>query len=115
MHVQVNTDNNVKGSEGLDEHVRSTVEDGLGRFERLTRVEVHLGDENGDRSRGEDKRCLLEARPAGLQPVTVTHIAGTIDDAVDGAVDKMSKLLDSTFAKLQDHKGRPSLGEDAAS
>lgn len=114
LQVQVNTDHNVKGSAALEDHIRSTVESSLGRFgHRLTRVEVHLSDDNGSKSKGDDKRCLLEARPAGLQPVVVTHVGGTIDEAVDGAVERMEELLDSTFAKLHDPKGRTSLGESA--
>ena len=115
MLVQVNTDHNVKGSEKLELYVQSTVEATLARFsERLTRVEIHLSDENGDRTRGDDKRCLMEARPAGMAPVVVTHIAGSIDEAVDGAVEKLERLLDSTFAKLEDRKSRHSLGEESA-
>ncbi len=113
MQVQVNTDHNVRGSEQLDLHIRSTVQASLGRFgEWITRVEVHLSDDNGDKSRGDDKRCLMEARPAGMQPVVVTHVAGTIDEAVEGAVERLEGLLDGTFDKLHDPKGRPSLGED---
>ena len=113
LQVQVNTDHNVHGSERLELYVRSTVEASLGRFgERLTRVEVHLSDDNGQRSRGDDKRCLMEARPAGMQPIVVTHLASTIDDAVDGAVMKLEKLLDNTFHKQHDHKGRQSLGHN---
>ena len=112
MQVQVNTDHNVRGSEQLDLHVQSTVEASFARFgRRVTRVEIHLSDDNGDRTRGDDKRCLLEARPAGLQPVVVTHVGATIDEAVAGAVDMMERLLDSTFTKLHDPKGRTSLGE----
>ncbi len=106
MQIQVNTDHHITGSEQLNDQVQSTVEAGLGRFKQLTRVEVHLSDDNGAKSRGEDKRCLLEARPAGMQPVVVTHLAGTIDDALDGAVTKMSKLLDSTFEKLHRTRGK---------
>ena len=112
MQIRVNTDHSVKGSEQLDLHVQSTVEASLGRFgEKVTRVEIHLSDDNGDRTRGDDKRCLLEARPAGLQPVVVTRVGRTIDEAVGGAVDMMERLLDATFAKLHDPKGRTSLGE----
>ena len=112
MNVQVNTSHNVAGSEQLDEYVRSTVEAVLGRFgEQITRVEVHLSDDNADKSNGDDKRCLIEARPAGMQPVVVTHVAATLDDAVDGAVERLERLLDGTFSKLHDPKGRTSLGE----
>jgi len=112
MNVQVNTSHNVAGSEQLDEYVRSTVEAVLGRFgEQITRVEVHLSDDNADKSNGDDKRCLMEARPAGMQPVVVTHVAASLDDAVDGAVERLERLLDGTFSKLHDPKGRTSLGE----
>jgi len=112
VHVQVNTDHTVRGSALLDLHVRSTVEASLGRFAgKITRVEVHLTDVNGVRTRGDDKRCLLEARPAGRKPVVVTHVGGTIEEAVDGAVEKMEKLLDSTFARLYDPKGRTSFAK----
>lgn len=114
MQIQVNTDHNVPGSDSLNLYVQSNVEAGLGRFgEKITRVVIHLSDDNGDRTRGNDKRCLLEARPAGRQPVVVTHVGATVDDAVDGAVEKMEKLLDSTFAKLHHAKGGTSLHEDA--
>ncbi|CAN5355387.1 HPF/RaiA family ribosome-associated protein [soil metagenome] len=114
MQIQINTDHNIKGSEQLNLHLQQSVEASLGRFdERLTRVVIHLSDDNGDKSSGDDKRCLMEARPAGMQPIVVTHIAGTVDDAVDGALDKMTRVLDETFAKLRDPRGRPSLGEGA--
>jgi len=112
MQVQVNTDHNIEGSERFDDYVRSTVEASLGRFgEQITRVEVHLSDDNGEKSNGDDKRCLVEARPAGMQPVVVTHVAATLDDAIDGAVERMERLLDGTFSKLHNPKGRTPLGE----
>jgi len=113
MQVQINTDKNIEGSEQLTSEVQATVEATLGRFgEQLTRVEVHLSDENGHKDRGDDKRCVLEARPAGMQPVAVTHVAATLDQAVDGAAEKMERLLDSTFGRINDPKGRTSYGGD---
>jgi len=46
-------------------------------------------------------RCLLEARLAGRQPVAVTDAAATVEQAVDGAVRKMRRSLDSTLGRLQ--------------
>lgn len=114
MQVQVSTDHNIRGSETFNQQVQATVEAALGRFEQLTRVEVHLSDDNGAKSHGDDKRCLLEARPAGMQPVVVTEVAGTLDDAIDGAIGKMARLLDSTFEKLHTHKGHTPLGQGPA-
>jgi hypothetical protein len=109
MQVQINTDKNVQGGAPLSAHVQTSLENRLGRFsERLTRVEAHISDENGQKSGGgvNDKRCLMEARPRGLQPVAVTHTAASIDLAVTGACDKLERLLDTTFGQMDNHRGR---------
>ena len=113
MQVRVTTDNNITGSEGLTAHVEGVVEDTVGRFsQRLTRIEVHLADENSRAKSGEnDKRCTMEARPRGLKPVVVTEQAATINQAVDAAADTLAKTLDRTIERLDDRK-RPSYGGD---
>ena len=95
MKIQVNTDRTVEGSEALVLMVEAEVQSALERYEdRLTRVEVHLGDDNGEKSGGGgDKRCLLEARPAGMQPVVVTAFADTPEQACRDAARKMQGLL----------------------
>ncbi|MDP2228210.1 MAG: HPF/RaiA family ribosome-associated protein [Moraxellaceae bacterium] len=106
MQVQINTANNIEGREALMESIEADVRSRLSRYEsRLTRVEVHVGDENGERTEGEDKRCVMEARPAGLDPVTVTDQARSIDQATSGALGKLSSALERTFGKLTDRKG----------
>jgi len=105
MLVQVNTSSNTHGSADLSLRVEGIVAASLDRFgERITRVEVHLSDENGDKSHGADKKCVLEARPANMQPMTVTDVAATFDQAVEGAARKMEKHLDSTFGRIQDRE-----------
>ena len=104
MLVQINTDGNVGGDSALAERLEGVIQDDLERFSaRLTRVEVHVGDVNSDKKTGtDDKRCMLEARLAGLRPIAVSHQAATVDLAVTGAVDQMKRLLDSTLGKLED-------------
>lgn len=110
MQIQVNTDDNVEGRDALTAHVETQVKDVLDRFSnRLTRVEVHLGDENAGKAGGADKRCMVEARPAGQPPVTVTEHAATLDESLTGALRKLHTLLDSKFGQLHDHKGSPSI------
>ncbi len=110
MQIQVNTDNNVEGSEQLESHVRSMLESALNRFsDRITRVEVHLGDENGRKSGQADKRCMMEVRVEGRQPTAVTHHAATVEQAIDGAMDKLVSSIDTTLGRLRDqndHKAR---------
>jgi hypothetical protein len=102
MHIQINTDKNIKGDDALAQQVEAVVRKSLGHLsERITRVEIHLSDENSDKKSGiEDKRCLLEARPVGLQPLSVNHRAVTLQQAVYGAVEKLKRSLDSTLGRL---------------
>jgi ribosome-associated translation inhibitor RaiA len=111
MVVHVTGDNHIRANEELAQQVTTTVETALGRFaEHLTRVEVHLTDQNSHKGGDHDKRCVMEAKPRGHQPLAATHLAGSIDEAVDGAVERLEHLLDHTFGRLQDHKGRTSMG-----
>jgi ribosome-associated translation inhibitor RaiA len=107
MQIQINTDHNIAGHEALAEKVSGLVESALSRFsDRITRVEVHLSDENSNKGGQRDKRCMLEVRLGGLQPVAVTHDAATVDEAVDGAADKVTRLIESTLGRLRD-KDKP--------
>lgn len=100
MKIQINTDHNIEGREPLVEKIEKMVGGGLSRFsDRLTRVELHLSDVNGERS-GDGTRCVLEVRPNGLDPVVTTDEDDTIDKAVHSAIHKMVSLLDRTFGKL---------------
>jgi ribosome-associated translation inhibitor RaiA len=106
MHIQVNTDHNIAGHEAFAAKVRGVIESTLSRFSsRVTRVEVHLSDENGSKPGQRDKRCMLEARLEGRQPMAVTHDADTLDQAVDGAAEKLDNLIESTLGRVHGHRG----------
>jgi hypothetical protein len=51
-------------------------------------------------------RCAMEARLKGRQPIAVTHQAATLELAVDGATDKLTRLIESTLGRLRDQKSR---------
>jgi len=104
MTVQINSDNNITGTEGLSSFVESTIVETLKRFDNyITRVEVHLNDVNGNKSGINDKRCMLEARLEGMQPVAVTAHGNTIQEALKSALGKLKSSLDTTLGKLQNH------------
>ena len=105
MQIQINTDGNIVDHEQLAQQVEAVVRDGLQRFTaKLTRVGVHLSDENSDMKSGaEDKRCLLEARLAGLQTIAASHEAATIEQAIDGAVERLTHTLEGTLGRLSKH------------
>jgi ribosome-associated translation inhibitor RaiA len=109
MKIQINTDQ-ISGSEGLIQHAESVVESTLGHLaDHITRIEVHISDQNGNKGGDHDKRCLMEARLKGHQPVAVTNEAGTIGQAISGAADKLKSSLDHTLGRLSDHEGRKHL------
>ena len=105
MQIQINTDNTIEGSEALSAHIRSVVGSTLEYFtSHITRVEVHVADENGSKTAGEDKRCVMEVRLEDRPPDAVTHQAATVNEAVNGAADKLANLIDHTLGRLQDER-----------
>ena len=113
MQIQVNTDQNIAGLEAMAAGVEAMVTATLAHFsEHLTRVEVHISDENADKSGRRDKRCMMEARPTHQQPVAVTQVAATVDEACAGAAKKLRSLLETHFGKLHDVKGAASIRDN---
>lgn len=108
MNIQVNTDHNIKGSAELNTYVQNALTEHFERFKNaITRIEVHLSDENAGKTSANDKRCLLEARVANHQPIVVSHHADTIHQAIEMASDKLLRSLDTMVGKLTDHHSSP--------
>ncbi|QYJ69280.1 HPF/RaiA family ribosome-associated protein [Flavobacterium litorale] len=104
MLVQINTDNNIEGHQRLEEYFTEQLQTALKKYEdKVTRLEVHLGDENSTKGGENDKRCSIEARIAGLKPIGVVDHANTIERAVSGATNKIKSALERTFGKLSAH------------
>lgn len=118
MKIQINVDRNIEGHEALAVQFSGAVQTALSRIsEHITRVEVHLSDENSNKKGGNDDiRCMMEARVEGRQPIAVTHRAATLDQAVDGAAEKLTISIKSTLGRMSDQEsGRtdpPPLGPD---
>lgn len=106
MQIQVNTDENVEGGQDLSARVSAEIRTRLDRFsQHITRIEVHLSDEDGAKSGGSDKRCLIEARLEGRQPEVASEQADTLEGAYSGAAKKLQHVLESTLGKLNHTKG----------
>lgn len=105
MQIQVHSDNHIESSARLINWVSTTVNSQLERYdEELTRVVVHFSDENGHKAGDSDKRCQIEARAKGRQPVSVTSHAASLEFALDGAMDKLSHALEHQIGKLRDRR-----------
>ncbi len=104
MTIQINTDNNVDVHETYQGQLKDILSEELRRFdEHITRLEVHLSDENGNKESEDDKKCMIEARLKGRQPIAVTDVANTYDQAVNGAIDKLTTSLDTILGRLRNH------------
>lgn len=104
MVIQFNTDNNIAGSERQNAYFTTALSESLSRFSNhITRLEVHLTDENSHKGGKNDQRCMIEARLVGLQPIAVTNHADTIEQSVSGATDKLKAALDTVIGKLKEH------------
>jgi ribosome-associated translation inhibitor RaiA len=82
--------------------------------EHITRVEVHLSDENSQKSSDGGNRCLLEARITGYQPIAVSEHAASLHQAITGAADKLKRAIDSALGRLHDKQlhATPKLAEE---
>jgi ribosomal subunit interface protein len=115
MLVQVITDNHIRARDTLVADIEAALDSALARFDpQITRVEVHLADENSHKKGDNDKRCALEARLSGLAPVAASATGGDIRQAVDAAIDKLVAQLDHKLGKLSDRKNRVSFGGEPA-
>jgi len=107
MTIQFNTDKNIPGNEEFTVPYASMLERELRRYShQITRLEVHLSDEDGPKDGLQTKRCLLETRMEGRQPFTVSNQADTYDQAVSGALDKLTTSLDTILGRLGNHQRR---------
>ncbi|BBJ94701.1 MULTISPECIES: HPF/RaiA family ribosome-associated protein [Xanthomonas] len=102
MQIQIQTDNHVPHDPSVVQHVEKTCAAQLAHFAHdITRVEVHLRDENGQRGGAADRTCSIEAHVAGLPPIAASNSAETTASAVTGAARKLRSAIESARGKQQ--------------
>lgn len=100
MIIQFNTDKTINGDEKSRVYFSQLIRDELRIYSSgLTRIEIHLSDENGKKEGPKDIRCLLEARIEGRQPIAVTSQENTEEQAVSKAIEKIKSAIKSTLHK----------------
>ncbi len=105
MNIQINTGHNIQSNVTLIAKFRSIIESSLSRIsDHITNVEVHLKDEDGIKKGKNDKRCMIEAHLEGRQPIVVTDHASTLNQALDGAIDKLLNMIESILGRQRDRR-----------
>ena len=101
MQIQINASNGVDNKANFENWAETEIRSALAHFAGdITRIEVHLSDQNADKKHGTDKRCVMEARLAHHQPVAVDHRAETVDQAFRGAEAKLKRVLESALGRI---------------
>lgn len=102
MLIQVNA-GEFHSTPAIIAHVEAEVEKAMKVYRgRVTRVEVHLHDDNGPKS-GVDKRCLMEARPASHQPIAVENSSTDMYEAIVGAAGKLERAVRKVIEKEREY------------
>lgn len=104
MLVQINTDKNIEGFSRMKDFFTEEVKNELARFDdKITRVEVHFGDENSTKFGKDDKRCTIEVRVEKKNPIAITTHAETIEKSFFESIEKVKRSLGTTLEKMRAH------------
>ena len=106
MQVIINSDNQVDVDKDFVSHWQGEITYSLQRFsDWITRVEVHLTDENSKSKGGDDDiRCLLEARPADRKPVSVEVRGQSAEHALTDGISTLNRRLGTLLDKSRTQK-----------
>lgn len=102
MLIQVNY-GDVTKTDAIENFVNEQVEHHLAHVaDRITRVEVHLRDDSSEsKHTGDDKRCTMEARPAGRPPLAVEHRGDNMQKVVAEAAGKLERAVKHAFERAK--------------
>ena len=103
MQIQINY-GDVNNSPAISDHVTKQVNRALKHTaKRITRVEVHLRDDKQKRGGPSDKRCTMEARIAGQQPIATSDSHNDLYQVITQAADKLSRAVQRKLERSESH------------
>ena len=95
MIFQFNTDKTIHGDQGQRDHFEALITNEISQYStHISRIDVHLSDENGKQKGVKDIRCLLEAQIVRSQPIVAIEYSDTVELAVAGAIHKLKASLE---------------------
>lgn len=105
MQIQIHS-NGIANSDAVNERLNSEIDAALKIFaDQITRVEAHLHDDNGPKH-GADKRCVLEIRLAGHQPLAVEATDRDLYVAITQATGKAERAVRHKLERHEAHKSQ---------
>lgn len=104
MIIQFNTDRIVNGDKKTQDYFSAQINKELSHFKsNITRIEVHVSDQNSIKDGKNDILCLLEARLEGSQPIAVSCQEDTIELALSGAIENLQAALSTIMGRLKNY------------
>ncbi len=104
MIIQYNTDNTINGDQRNQVFFTNLLAEELEKYNNdITRLEVHISDENGEKSGINDIRCLIEARLKNMKPIAVSANSNTIESAITGAISKLKVSVETILGRIKEH------------
>ncbi|PZR36422.1 MAG: hypothetical protein DI538_13905 [Azospira oryzae] len=104
MIFQFNTDRTIHGDQQQQEYFETLITQEINRYRNhISRIDVHLSDENGNKKGGTKVRCLLEAQILHNPPIVVIDQSNTVDLAVAGALRKLKTSLERIHERYSSH------------
>jgi len=102
MTIQVNTDNHIDGKEDFASYIKDLFNEKLKRFDsHVTRIEVHLSDENAGKGGSDDKKCNIEARIESHDPIFASATSNEMHIAISEALQKIKTGIDRVLDKIK--------------
>jgi len=103
MQIQINAPD-IQLSDAIAAKVHEEVQHAMRVFQdQVTRVEVYLHDANAHKG-GIDKRCVMEARLAGHQPLATEHATNDMYEAIRHAANKLERAVRHMLERHEEHK-----------
>ena len=103
MQIQIHSAG-IHNSDAINARLQQEVEAALKVWRgQVTRVEAHLHDDNGPKS-GKDKRCVLEVRLAGLQPLAVEASTDDMYQSITLAAGKAERAVRHKLERHEAHR-----------
>jgi len=105
MQIKINTDHNINGQEHMIGKFTDIIKNALNRLsDHITSLEIHLSEQNGHKTGHNNKKCVMEARLEGRKPIAVINNADTLEQAVNGCIDKLVSTIDKILGRLRGHR-----------
>ena len=111
MQILVNADSHEYADEQLLARVKDAVALALHRYGfHINRAEVQLSQAPVCADGPPERRCRIEVRLRGCQPLSVEYAARTIEMAIDGALYRVGRVIDGAVEGSVGQTARGSSG-----